>query len=168
MEVGRPMLCLNLGRWSRRIEPRPEIILRIRIGEHIIVLHWPGSVCLLQCINISSWCWLDKLHIDRIVLVDIVDHLFHFLVVLLCILEGKITAPWQCNVVCTMDGIDKFVNIVNEFGHFHIGVEGLQAFICLKCVLVIHLEIRNPAVVVSKDTCQNLFLSSKVLGIWSP
>jgi hypothetical protein len=49
-----------------------------------------------------------------------------------------------------MDRIDKFMDVVDEFEHLCLSVEAIKSWVGLERVLIVDLEVRHPAIVVSK------------------
>ena len=82
--------------------------------------------------------------------VNIVNYFFHFAIVLIGVLESEIASPWKDEMLCSMDRIDKFMDVVDEFEHLCLSVEAIKSWVRLERVLIVDLEVRHPAIVVSK------------------
>jgi len=108
------------------------------------------------------------MHVSFIVLVDIVDDFLHFLVVLSCVLERKVTTPRKDDMICSMYAVNEFVDVVYELHHFLLGIEGLKSLICFEGVVVVNLKVRAPAVVVAEKRGQDLLLGAEVFLGRSP
>ena len=97
-----------------------------------------------------------------VVSVYVVYHMLHFLVVLCRILEREVATPWKNQVLGAMDWVYEFMDVFDELYHFLFCVECFESLINLEGVFIVHLEVGDPAVVVSEYTCQDLLLGTKM------
>ena len=102
------------------------------------------------------------------VLVDVLDEVFHVLEVLPGIIESKITAPWKSVMTTSMSWRHFRVNIIHKLNHLVLSIETFESWVSLKCIIVVYLEVRNPAVMILEKRGQYLLLGTEVLGKWSP
>lgn len=112
---------------SAGIHPRVKIIAVIRIWEQIIVLHRPFQILLFQFRNKIRWRRIQKLNVGLIVFVDIIDNFVCLAESFFGVLEMKVAAPREDDVVALMDFEVVGVKPVDEVLHFLFGVEGAES-----------------------------------------
>lgn len=123
MQLSRASLDVHLGARPGRVESRPILVLAVGVWEHVIVVGGKDGVGLLEGVDVPLRRGHKQLHVDLVVLVNVSDNLLHLLVVLSSILEREIATPRQDEVVGSVHGHDKFMDVVNELDHLLLSVE---------------------------------------------
>ena len=85
------------------------------------------------------------------VLVNVLDNVLHVSKVLPGIIESKITTPWKRDMVSSTSWQHFSVNIVHKFDHLVFGVETFKCWVNLKGIIVVNLEVWNPAVMILEN-----------------
>mmetsp|Transcript_14834 Transcript_14834/g.23004 ORF Transcript_14834/g.23004 Transcript_14834/m.23004 type:complete len:245 (-) Transcript_14834:1056-1790(-) len=123
MEVCRAVLHLFLHGRSRSEEAGPEVVLLIRVREHIVILWVISKVLLLEGIDECLRGACHQLHVHFVMRVDISDQFLHLMEVLTSIIPCKITTPGQGNVVAAVSRHELLMDVVDELAHPLFGVE---------------------------------------------
>ena len=166
------VLNLLFEPWPRREVSSPEEVWISLVWEEIIRLHWPFYIFSFECINVSLWCTLNKLHIDFWVLVGKFNSKLQIFKLSLCILPGKVISPHHhCVLLALLAG--KYISdVINKHYCSLFAIVVVKSGIILNwTVIVISLVILESflkGVVVAEDTCKDLLLVSEVFVHRSP
>ena len=149
----------------------PAVFWVIAVRHHVIVADWPSEILGLKGIEVLSWGRVHDVDVCRVVLVEVLNDSIHVLEVHSSICKGEIASEWDHDVVSS-EGILKFVDVVKEFLHLPVSIEGVEIFVDDNWIVVVKSLIvphtRGPAVVILHDSGEDFLLLSEMLGEWPP